>query len=328
MPPCARRELAYRAVTYPAGQASHCGRSVRALPLITPIALPCMQAAVLDPLAPTPRGTWSGRGVRVTRRHGPHRPHTDAATMCAPRFCVQRHGRTVIVEHDLTPEEICDELTVMLAESGTLRGRAEFEMVFTGIVRSTIDGALPAWLRFYRNSLDQLESDRAPFAPIHARAASQVRGHHVIDLGSCFGFFPLRLAQQRIEVLATDLSLQTMQLLDRVSTRLQRPLSTLACDATAVPLPDRTADTVTALHLIEHLPVDAAEAALDEAVRLARRRVVIAVPFEDELGDCYGHVQQFDRPSLELMAQRACGRHRGITARIHTFHGGWLILDR
>ena len=189
-------------------------------------------------------------------------------------------------------------------------------MVFTGVVRTTVDGGLPAWLRFYRNSLDRLEGDvvsaAMPFAPIHAWAAAQVRGQRVIDLGSCFGFFPLRLARQGIEVLATDLSAS-----DHASARarsaleLRRPLTTLSCDAADVPLPDRHADTVTALHLIEHLPADAADAVLDEAVRLARRRVVVAVPFEDEPRACYGHVQRFDLAGLELMADRLCLRHPG-----------------
>ncbi|PRC54590.1 SAM-dependent methyltransferase, partial [Mycobacterium sp. ITM-2017-0098] len=44
-------------------------------------------------------------------------------------------------------------LAGQLVDTGALRGQSEFEMVFTGIVRSTVDGGLPAWLRFYRNSL-------------------------------------------------------------------------------------------------------------------------------------------------------------------------------
>lgn len=299
-----------------------------------------MEAAILDPLAPTPRGMWSGRGVRVSRRRGPHRRHTGTDTVCAPRFCVQRRGRLLTVEHDLNPDELCDELTVMLVEqlvdAGVLRGQPEFEMVFTGVVRSTVDGASPAWLRFYRNSLERLEggfqggtaSPALTFAPIHAWATSQVSGHRVIDLGSCFGFFPLRLARHGIEVVATDLSHPTMHLLKTMSSQLRRPLTTLACDAADVPLPDRSADTVTALHLIEHLHAEAADAVLDEAVRLARRRVVIAVPFEDEPRECYGHVQRFDLAALELMADRLCRRHPGITARAYEFHGGWLVLDR
>ena len=124
---------------------------------------------MLNPLAPSPHGMWSGQGVQVRRRRGPHRPHGDRDAVCTPRFCVQRRGRLLAVEHDLTPDELCDELAVMLAEqlvdAGALRGQPEFELVFTGIVRSTVDGGLPAWLRFYRNSLEKLEDGTTAFAP-------------------------------------------------------------------------------------------------------------------------------------------------------------------
>ena len=47
------------------------------------------------------------------------------------------------VVHDLRPEELSDELAVLLAEElddiGVLDGQPEFELVFTGIVRSTVD---------------------------------------------------------------------------------------------------------------------------------------------------------------------------------------------
>ncbi|MBX7431188.1 class I SAM-dependent methyltransferase [Mycobacterium sp. Y57] len=291
-----------------------------------------MEAAVLNPLAPTPRGMWSGHGIRVRRRRGPHRPHVGGETVCTPHFCVQRHGRLLTVEHNLLPDELCDELAVMLAEElvdiGALHGQSEFELVFTGIVRSTVDGGLSAWLRFYRNSVDRLEAGTTAFAPIHAWAAGEVRGHRLIDLGSCFGFFPLRMARRGIEVFATDLSAPTMHLLRQISTAMRRPLTTLACDAAEVPLPDRCADTVTALHLIEHLPTDAVDAVLDEAIRLARRRVVVGVPFEDEPRDCYGHIQRFDLTTLQRTAERLTRRHPAISARAYEFHGGWLILDR
>lgn len=245
---------------------------------------------------------------------------------------MQRHGRLLTVEHDLAPDELCDELAVMLAEqlvdTGALRGQSEFEMVFTGIVRSTVEGGLPAWLRFYRNSLDQLEDGTAAFAPIHAWAAAHIEGRRVIDLGSCFGFFPLRLARRGIEVLATDLSDPAMNLLRQVSVQMRRPLTTVTCDAARVPRSAGSADTVTVLHLIEHLPSDAIDAVLDEAVRLARRRVIVAVPFEDEPRECYGHLQRFDLPTLQSMAGEVTQRHQGLRVQAYEFHGGWLILDR
>lgn len=281
----------------------------------------------VDPLAPAPRGAWSAPGVQVRRRRGPHRP--DPGALCTARFCAQRHGDSLTVEHDFTPDELSDELAVLLTDQlgGILRGQADFELVFTGIVRSTVDGGMPAWERFYRNSLAALETGAATFAPIHHRAAELVTGPRVVDLGSCFGFFPLRLSRHGLDVTASDLSGPTMDLLARVSVRLRRPVRTLACDAARVPLPDNAADTVTALHLLEHLPGEAGDAVLNEALRLARRRVVVAVPFEEEPQACYGHVRRFDTAELVRLGERARAVHPGVHVTVSEHHGGWLVLD-
>ena len=271
--------------------------------------------------------------VRVTRRTGPHVVHPDRAALCTTRFCTSRTDGVLAVEHDLAPDEISDELAVLLAteldDAGVLRGQPEFEAVFTGVVQSVTDDdgeSDAAWLRFYRNSLDRLEHGYAAFAPIHQHAASLVVGRHIVDLGSCFGFFPLRMAAAGFDVTATDLSGPTMELLDRTSPPLRRPLRTVICDAASVPLPDGAADTVTVLHLLEHLDAEASAAVLREAMRLARRRVVVAVPFEDVPRACYGHVQRFDLGVLQTIAD--AWRTSGVEAEVHEFHGGWLVLDR
>lgn len=291
-----------------------------------------METNVLDPMAPAPRAYWSSAGVRVRRRIGPHRPHAAPDAVCTPRFCALRRDALLTVEHDLSPDELCDELAVLLADqlvdAGALHGQCEFELVFTGIVRTTVDGAVPSWLRFYRNSLKLLETGATAFAPVHERAAVLTLGSRLVDLGSCFGFFPLRMSANGFDVTATDLSGPTMQLLELASQRLGRPLRTICADAANVPLQDRYADTVTVLHLIEHLATEQIDAVAHEALRLARCRVVIAVPFEDEPRECYGHRQRFDAAVLARLAGRLRYAHPGITTSVHEFHGGWLILDR
>jgi Methyltransferase domain len=287
---------------------------------------------MVDPFAHADTGVFSASGVRVHRRVGSHRTHSDRHALCTPRFCARRHRGVLDVEHDLRPDELSDDLAVLLVEelddTGVLDGQAEFELVFTGIVRSTVDGVMPAWLRFYRNSLDRLEDGVAAFAPVHEHAASLLVGSRVVDLGSCFGFLPLRVAAAGMDVVATDLSAPTMKLLARVSRTLRRRVQTICCDAARVPLPDRDADTVTVVHLLEHLTPGAADDVLEEALRLARRCVVVAVPFEDEPRACYGHIQRFDIAALRRLAVRLRRRHSGLRAGVHEYHGGWLILDR
>lgn len=287
----------------------------------------------LDPFGPTPRGSWCAHGVRVARRVGRHHGGCAPDSLCTARFCARRSRGELIVLHDLAADELCDELAVLLADEldapGTvLRGQRDFELVFTGIVRSTVDGALPAWLTFYRNSLDRLTDGTASFSTIHDHAAALLVGDQLLDLGSCFGFFALRAVDLGMVVTATDLSHPTMDLLARVSPLLNRQLHTIGCDAAHVPAPDGSADTVTAIHLIEHLTPSAARDVLDEAVRLARRRVIVAVPFEDEPRACYGHVQTFSHASLLQLGSELCEKYRDLTVSVHEHCGGWLIVDR
>jgi SAM-dependent methyltransferase len=101
-----------------------------------------------------------------------------------------------------------------------------------------------------------------------------------------------------------------------------RRVRALAGDARAVPLADRCADTVYAVHLLEHLPPPAASAVLAEMLRLARRRVVVAVPYEDEPNPTWGHVRTVDAAALA-----ALGATTGHEFTVTDHHGGWLVLD-
>lgn len=274
-----------------------------------------LRAARVDPLAPAAPECFRADGVIVRRR-----PHH------AGRICAHRSGGSLVVEHNLSADELCDDLAVLLTEQlgAMLETQADFESVFTGVVRTTVPGPLAAWVRFYRNSVFRLETGRAAFAPVHQRAAELVTGRRLLDLGSCFGFFPLRMRRAGYQVTATDLSGPTMDLLDRVSTVLDRSVQTLVCDASRVPLPDGAADTVSVLHLLEHLDPDTGDGVLREAVRLARRRVTIAVPFEDEPQTCYGHIRRFDVDTLRRLA----AEHSTMRTNVFEHHGGWLVLDR
>ena len=71
---------------------------------------------MVDPFAPAEAGSFSASGVRVRRRVGSHRAHRHRHSVCTPRFCTRRHGGVLDVVHDLRPEELSDELAVLLAE--------------------------------------------------------------------------------------------------------------------------------------------------------------------------------------------------------------------
>ncbi len=264
-------------------------------------------------LAPHPPGTWSDGTVTVSRSAEP-----DGALLA-----VERGPGRVHLRHRLRPEHLRDSLAAHVAEIAAPRSVDEFERLVVGAVRSTVDAPDAAWLTYYRNSLADLESGCTAFAPVHARAEELLIGDSLLDLGSCFGFFALRAARDGRHVTASDLCSGTMDLLGRVAPGLGRPLRTLAADAASTGLPDGYADTVTALHLLEHVPPAVGRAIVAEAVRLARRRVIIAVPYETEPDARYGHVRTFTADAL-----RELGAGSGLDFEVSEHHGGWLVLNR
>ena len=296
----------------------------------------------IDPLAPAHPGRWSDGPVVVCHadraavpvRLVARRP-PDVAT---EHFEVHRTAERLLVLHRLRPDELDDDIAGLvaaeLAGPGVVASAVDFERVVTGLVRSTVSDPLTAWSTFYANTLAALreparpadagappESSIAAFAPVHARALREVVGRSVLDLGSCFGFLPLRLADAGFSVVASDHTAGTMGLLSAIARATDRRVATTVCDARAVPAADASVDTVTAVHLLEHLPAGDTATVLDEMCRVARHRVVVAVPYEDEPDPVYGHLRCFDAAAL-----RALGERSGSPWRVDDDHGGWLVI--
>lgn len=248
-------------------------------------------------------------------------------TATPPRLSIGPDSR---LRHRIGLGEISNDLADWIArdllDPGLLDPSA-FERTFVSVVLSTDPDPATAWTAFYRNTLAELAAGGAPggtnagMAPVHARAVELAVGS-VVELGCCFGFLSLQLAAGGHEVTAVDLSAGTVRLLASVAPVLGTALRTLAGDATAVPLADRAADTVCAVHLLEHLPPALAPVVLGEMLRLARRRVVVAVPYEDEPDPAWGHIRTFDDAALD-----ALGAATGRPYRVDEHHGGWLVVD-
>lgn len=296
----------------------------------------------IDPLSTDTPGRYEDDLLSVVHQSrypcNPHRLHTGRVTHTR-HFCVLRNGSRPLITHGFTAPELDNDLAGRLAEElfapGWLSGAEVFERAFTGIVKSTLDDPVQAWSTFYANTLDRIRTDSArddagtghssieEIVPVYTRAMDLVPPGRILDMGSCFGFLALLFAERAdTSVIASDVADGTVELL-RVITR-QRGLSlgTLICDAARIPLPDRAVDTVTAVHLLEHLDHEHGRAVLNEAIRLARRRVVVAVPFESEPTAAYGHVRTFSEPELAALGE-ATGRPFEVSAH----HGGWLVVD-
>lgn len=236
------------------------------------------------------------------------------------RLTIDADGR---LRHRIPAAELSNDLAGWIADDlvapGLIAPEA-FERTFVSVVDA-------AWLPFYRNTLCELARGGAPggtnagMAPVHDRAADLACGS-VVELGCCFGFLSLRLARDGHAVTAVDLSAGTVALLARIAPALGTPLHAVAGDAAAVPLAHDSADTVLAVHLLEHLPPALAPRVVGEMLRIARRRVVVAVPFEDAPNPTWGHVRTFDLAALD-----ALGATIGRPYRVDEHHGGWLVID-
>jgi SAM-dependent methyltransferase len=231
------------------------------------------------------------------------------------------------VRHRISRAELSNDLAGWLGDlvADGLLDPSAFEEAFVAVVRE-VD---PDWTAFYRNTCAALAAGGEPggtnagIAPVHERAAALTLGPHVLELGCCFGFLSLRLAAEGHRVTAVDLVPGTARLLASVAAALGSSIATLAGDARRIPLATGSADTVHAVHLLEHLPRGVDAVVLAEMLRVARRRVVVAVPFEDVPNAAWGHVRTYRLADLD-----ALGAATGLPYVVEEHHGGWLVVEQ
>ena len=253
-------------------------------------------------------------------------PFPATFTTCGD-VAFSHRGNRLVIAHRLSLDTISDDTVVAavlrLVDAGVLRGQPAFEHAVVELICSVTTDEMTAWAAFYDNSIHELRSGTAAFAPVHHRARGLVRGHTVLEVGSCFGFFALQCAQDGHRVTACDISGGAVELLASAARRRDLDVTAIRADATDLPLANDAVDTVTLIHLLEHLDEHSVDAAIAEALRVARLRVVIAVPFEEHPSEHFGHLLQLTTDDLRRWARRA-GQP---DAEIAVDHGGWLTLS-
>lgn len=249
-----------------------------------------------------------------------------------PHFLIH-DGRVRPRAAGVISNELADQIAAELGPLGLVPDGPAFERIFVDTVLAARPDPMQAWTAFYGNTLRRLRRPQADgtgsvatFARIYSRALSLIRGTTVLDTGCCFGFLSLLAAEQdpRLEIIGTDLIPATAALAGRVSCRRSSRARFAAADLLALPVADQAVDTALAVHVLEHLPAAVSAAAVAQLRRVARRRVVIAVPLEAAPDPTFGHVQAFDLPGLARIGADAPGWSRAV----HAADGGWLVLDR
>lgn len=255
----------------------------------------------------------------------------------------------IVVVHHFTPHEIDNNIGYFVANEllpllGTNR-QADFEQLVGAIVRSMDMNERRAWWRFYDNSLaalarvsDTVETDFiAPFGAIYRQVMRLTLGQSLLDAGTCFGFLPLLFARsgvlfdlyeghaQPLQIVGCDLDYALVRLAnDYAANRQFTSVRFVVADILAAEIGRLGRfDTVTAIHLLEHLPAEQTELAISRLWEVTNQRLIISVPLEATPDPRFGHLQVFDEARLVGLAQQV-----GAQYRYFEFHGGWLMLDK
>ena len=268
-------------------------------------------------------------------------------------------GPELVVVHNFDPEQIDNNLGFYVANEllpllSAARGRmpeaspaddpfahdqqALFEQCVGAIVRSMDSNERLAWHRFYVNSLTALEramqSDQpaadfiGPFGAIYRRLIDLARGTSLLDAGTCFGFLPLLLAR-RDDPPATIVGCDLDGALVSFANAYARHAGLANVSFTVADLlGDELArlgrfDTVTCVHVLEHLAPEQTLTALRALWQCTTQRLIVTVPLEEQPDPRFGHRQTFTTRRLEIL-----GRELGGRFQTFALHGCWLVVDR
>jgi len=129
--------------------------------------------------------------------------------------------------------------------------------------------------------------------------------HSVLDAGARDGYYSLQLTQYFDSVTSLDLSKPQVE---------HERITCVAGDLTRLPYPDNSFDVVFCTEVLEHIP--ALEEAVREIKRVAKRCILIGVPYKqdihvgrvtcpkcDKVSPPWGHVNVFDEHRLEELFQ-------------------------
>jgi ubiquinone/menaquinone biosynthesis C-methylase UbiE len=129
----------------------------------------------------------------------------------------------------------------------------------------------------------------------------------ILDVGSGRGTFlwPLVDAFPALPVHAIDQNPQRVKDIQAVQRGGVTSVSAACVDATVLPYGAAAFDVVTMLEVLEHIP--AAQQALSEAIRVARRFVVLSVPSHEDTN--LEHIHLFSQRTLAAMCTAAGAIH-------------------
>lgn len=177
-----------------------------------------------------------------------------------------------------------------------------------------------AAVRAVEDKLYYFKSTHADLARVHRTLGflRSVQFESLLDIGSGRGVFLLPFMEEFpwVQVTSADILPHRVQFLQDLSAGGVSQLTAMNADITTLPMPEGSFDVVTMLEVLEHIPQ--VEKAIENAVRIARKHVVVTVPSKPDNNSEHIHLLTKDKLT-ELFAAAGCTRLRFDGVNGHLF---------
>jgi len=256
----------------------------------------------------------------------------------------------VILVHRFLPTEVDNNLVDCLMQElpGLMTSDQAFGHAMIGVVNSIKPhDPVEAWGIFSLNTLQRFreyQDENTPQNPlttigacatVYRRLFSLKVGRSLLDVGCACAFWPVLVAERDPDayerIVGVDSRLDAIHLSQNMAALVGiNDLTFLQLDLLSPQFVEElgTFDTVTAIHILEHLPEEQLPLAFEHLLHVTRHRLIVAVPYEAAATRAYGHEQVFTQEKLEYWGQ-FCVEAIGGTPRYwcEEVAGGLLIVD-
>ena len=301
-------------------------------------------------------------------RHADQLRSSDHTLRETPHFLVllppnQQHRRAVLM-HTFSTTTIDEDLPAMIADElgpiGVVSTPREYDATFRAIVASTSAASLhcpdcgqphldlsAGWRHYGLNTLRRLRSllsdhvapstvqvysHIAQFAAVYRRILQCCTGASLLDVGTSLGLLPILVAERyaSMNVVGADYRQDAISCAtDLAAAAGAHRVKFIVKDVLTQEFPAvGSFDTVTAVHLLEHLREDALPLALTNMLSVTAERLIVSVPYEENVQDLYGHKQLFTPEKLQFWGNWCVETLGGGQFQCHDVSGGLLIVDR
>lgn len=262
---------------------------------------------------------------------------------------------STILVHWFSPQEISADIAHYFVQElkpfGVITKDEHLGELFTGVVAGSIfpGDVRRAWNYFGANTLQRLlvflSSATPPTltdygtlgaaATLYQRVSELCVGDRLLDAGCKGGFLSLLLAERRPfvqQAVGVDIDADTFTLgKDLAKERSLTNVQYIQADLRENDfIKIGPFDTITILHVLEHLSEPDMYKVLTNLLQITTHRLIIAVPYDkDEPEVAYGHLQMFSTTKLKAVGEWCMQQLQGNGRMwVEDFLGGLLLIER